>query len=405
MKLVQNQYMSLLDKFNSLQKDNAEKKSLGKHDYSLINALLDKNREVELHSNFIYSMINPNSTHYCGNIFLQLFLKAINEDDFINLSTARVYKEVGKIDLLIEDGERVIIIENKLKAVDQKHQISRYIKYCVENYLQENTDRYEDKIRIVYLSEYKEIPSDDTNSLYGFSLSNNKLIWNNLKDVYLHNSGHFNLPINTTLKFNRVQHSKELLNWINESTKWLKENRPYDASNGLMCAFKEYGLILKRLDTKKQWRNLMSLDEYTLLLKDKAQEEEEMMYAFMSEAYERFNEYLGKKLFQEIDKLFSNYGMQNCIIDGREFKEFTQENCIRWFKKWKTKDKYRDVAFQTKIKGKKFIFALGVSNIIYKTYDEEFEWKNPQFSRQNLQKNNQNNNLFTLLNDLKDNYS
>ena len=111
--LPKNDYSTLLDIFNKLQENNIEKKKQGIHDYCLINALLKKNDEVNLHSNFIYSMINPKGSHYCENIFLKLFLESINEDGFINLNNAKVYKEKGKVDLLIEDGEKVIIIETQ----------------------------------------------------------------------------------------------------------------------------------------------------------------------------------------------------------------------------------------------------------------------------------------------------
>lgn len=369
-----------------------------------MNALLKKTDEVNLHSNFIYSMINPESNHYCGNIFLNLFLEAINENGFITLDNAKVHKEVGKIDLLIEDGERVIIIENKLRAVDQKHQISRYVKYCVDNYLKEYDGRYEDRIRIVYLSEYKKIPSKDKQSCYGFEeLSNDstKMKWLN-KEVSLHNSGKLNLPKDTTLNFNRVQHSRELLKWVDKSNDWLNKNKQYSESRTLNYAFKEYGLILERLDTKNNWRNLMTLDQYTLTQEDNEQQD---MYAFMSEAHQKFNEYLGKKLYQEIDSLFPEDTRENCIIENREFKEFNEVNCIRWFQKWKTKEKYRDVAFKTTLNGKNFIFGLGVTGIVYKLYDGNFEWNNPKFTRENLQKNTEDKNLFTLIKDLKENYA
>jgi hypothetical protein len=270
---LEDNYKILLEIYTDLQNNNSEKKKLGIHDYSLMNALLKKTDEVNLHSNFIYSMINPKSNHYCENIFLKFFLEAINEANFINLDNAKVHKEVGKIDLLIEDGERVIIIENKLRAPDQEHQISRYIKYSIENYLEYPKARIEDKIHVVYLSEYKAIPSIDKNSCLGFEElqdGDKKLIWKN-KLVELKNSGSFDLPQNTILNFSRVQHSKELLIWVDLSIEWLKKYKPNMVSRSIDNAFEEYRLILKRLDTKKQWRNLMSLDEYTITLSDDEQ--------------------------------------------------------------------------------------------------------------------------------------
>lgn len=356
------QYRRLLALYDNLWNTNQEKKSSGIHDYSLMNALLKKTDEVNLHSNFIYSMINPKSSHYCGNIFLKYFLEAINEPDFINLNDARVHKEVGKIDLLIEDGEKVIIIENKLRAPDQKHQISRYIKYSIGTYLTgkfETSDDLENKIHIVYLSEYKRIPSAEQESCFGFkelTKESKELIWKN-SDVELHNSGKLSLPTNTKLKFNRVQHSKELFEWIEKSNNWLRKYKLNDTSNSLTYAFNEYKLILKRLDIKKQWRNLMSLDDYTIELPD---DEQKMMYEFMKEATIKINTYKGKKLYQALEKYFLE--IENCKdLDSK--KEFNELACIDWFN-MKGSD-YKNIGFEFIRDNKKYIFELATKYIYF----------------------------------------
>lgn len=384
-------YKKLLNKFNTLHESNEKKKALGIHDYSLINALLNKNREVELHSNFIYSMINPNSTHYCGTIFLKFFLESINETGFINLDNARVHKEKGKIDLLIEDGKKVIIIENKLRAVDQKYQISRYIQYSIENYLDNDKECLEDKIHIVYLSEYKAIPTKNKESTIGFQPLNKdskQLIWDKQSENTI-----LKLPNDTKLKFNRVKHSKHLLKWIDLSKDWLQKYKPHSISRSLDYAFDEYGLILKRLDTKKRWRNLMSLDEYTLGLSETEQED---MYAFMCEANVKLNNFLASKLFQEINTLFPIEDRQNF----KEFKEFNRNSCKKWFQK---NGDYKDVGFIVEKNKRKYIFAFGLNNIVYGEYKNyDFVWKsNIKSNRKNLQTNSKKN-LFDVINDLKE---
>ena len=400
---MKDDYKVLLNKFNYLNNSNEEKKNLGVHDYSLMNALLKKTDEVHLHSNFIYSMINPHSNHYCGNIFLKYFLESIykTKASFINLENARVHKERGKIDLLIEDGEKVIIIENKLRAPDQQYQISRYIKYAIENYLNGDKNNLNEKIYIIYLSEYKDIPSENKKSFIGFKKLNKdskQLIWDN-KKIDLYDSGNLALADDTVLNFKRIQHSKELLHWINLSKEWLMIHRPNKISRSLDYAFDEYKLILKRLNTKGQWRNLMELDEYTYQLG----EDENKMYAFMCEANKKLNDYLGKKLFRFIDETYPLDTRKRCILEGKDFKEFNELNCIRWFQKWKTKDKYRDIGFETEIDGVRFVFALGEENIGYGKYPDTYSW-DIRTNRQNLQKN-EGNNLFHLIDDLKTNYS
>ena len=396
----ENNYRSLLVEFNKLRNENELKKQLGVHDYSLINALLNKNREVELHSNFIYSMINPNSNHYCDGIFLELFLKSINEDKFVNLSSARVHKEKGKIDLLIEDGERVIIIENKLRAVDQPQQISRYIDYAIKNYLNNDNTFLENKVHVIYLSEYKSTPSKDSTVGFKDIYSDSKeLIWEN-SIVTFNDNSILNLPKATRLSYKRVKHSKHLLKWVESSKEWLRIYKPNLVSRSLEYAFDEYALILRRLDTKKGWKNLMNLDEYTLKLQEK---EEKEMYAFMCEANDKLNNYLAQKLFEEIEKIFPEKDRKYVIIEKRKFKLINKDSCKNWFYKKGNTDKYRDVGFKVEAGESIFIFAFGIDNIVYAKVDDEtsFNWKNSiKLNRQNLQKNQKNKNLFTLIEDL-----
>jgi len=379
-------YKNLLDIFNKLQDYNNKKKSLGIHDYSLMNALLKKTDEVNLHSNFIYSMINPNSSHYCGNEFLKLFLKTINEDGFIDVNNARVHKEKGKIDLLIEDGEHYLIIENKLSAVDQSRQISRYIHYIIEKYLEKDDKKLDEKIRVVYLSEYKPKPSIKSESIIGFELKDGVLIRND------ENISGLTLPKrDTKINFNRVQHSNELCKWVEESKIYLT-NKPNNEM--LTYAFEEYRLILERLKSNN-WRKIMSLDEY--LLKEDIKEviNDEKMYAFMVEAAHSLNNYRGKKIYRTIFEVLrknpiSEDSDENSILIK---KDFTESNCIRWFNKKGEQKNWRDVGFFFKHNGKEYILLLGVKYIYLDEYISSKE-----ISKHNRYSRNQ---IFDVINKLK----
>jgi len=366
--LAESKYSFLLDSFKKLQNINVQKKKSGIHDYSLMNALLKKTDEVNLHSNFIYSMINPNSSHYYGNKFLKLFLESINEDDFIDIENAKVYKEKGKIDLLVEDGNHVLIIENKLRAVDQEYQISRYIQYVIENYLDNDKENLEAKIHIVYLSEYKATPSDKSQSIIGFKLIGNKLEWKNIPvNINVTRKGKFiekldlDLPDDTCIKFNRVKHSKELSKWVVESKDYLV-NKPN--SQSLIYAFDEYKLILDRLKDNK-WRNIMKLDEFTLNIED--EKEQEKMYDFMIEAKKLSDEYSGKKLYRAISNKIKEKEIKIELYDSK--KDFSEENCIKWFKEKGEKKSWRDIGFFFTYSDTKYIFLLGVKNIYFGVYD------------------------------------
>ena len=370
--LAENKYSFLLSTFKKLQNINEQKKKSGIHDYSLMNALLKKTDEVNLHSNFIYSMINPNSSHYYGNQFLKLFLESINEDDFIDIENAKVYKEKGKIDLLVEDGNHVLIIENKLRAVDQEYQISRYIQHVIENYLDNDKENLETKIHIVYLSEYKATPFDKSQSIIGFRLIGNKLEWENTpvkKDVKrkgkLIGKLDLVLPDDTCFKFNRVKHSKELCEWVIEAKKYLVNRQN---SQSLIYAFAEYKLILDRLKDNK-WRNIMKLDEFTLNIED--EKEQEKMYAFMCEANETLNDYLGKKLYKTVENCLLNEFSCNINFEN---KYFDDQACINWFKK--KGNNWKNIGFSFEKNKKIYIFELATNWIYFgeasiSRYDED----------------------------------
>ena len=88
------------------------------------------------HSKIIACFLDPKSFHGQGDLFLKLFLKAINDTSGLNTSKAVVYvendiKEEGRIDIFIKDDSgNGIIIENKIYAGDQNEQLIRYDEYA-----------------------------------------------------------------------------------------------------------------------------------------------------------------------------------------------------------------------------------------------------------------------------------
>jgi hypothetical protein len=359
--LSENEYKDLLKIFNKLDEDNKSKKKKGIHDYSLMNALLKKIDEVHLHSNFIYSMINPRGNHYCDSNFLNIFLDSINESSFIDIDNARTHKEKGKIDLLVEDGEHYLIIENKLSAVDQPRQISRYIHYIIEKYLDKDDEKIHEKIRVVYLSEYKATPSQKSESIIGFELKDGALTRNDesVSELTLPKRG-------TKINFNRVQHSNQLYKWVEESKKYLA-GKPNNEM--LIYAFEEYRLILERLKSNN-WRKIMSLDEYLLKEETKEVVDVEKMYKFMQESSRVLNDYSAKKLYRTINKLIKDNDIEKIIKDISLIKnDFTENACKKWFNKKGEKKNWRDVGLFLKYNKKNYILLLGIENIYIDKYD------------------------------------
>jgi len=93
--------------------------------FNIFSILRKSNDEVNLHSQFIYELLNPSASHKQGSIFLELFLKEINIE-LKNLDVT-IYKEKFNIDILIESKPNAIIIENKIDTQDHSNQLSGYL--------------------------------------------------------------------------------------------------------------------------------------------------------------------------------------------------------------------------------------------------------------------------------------
>lgn len=115
--------------------------------YNIFNDLGFMSDEVHLHSMFLANLLNPKGSHGQRGKFLEAFLKMLHKSfsaisaDNLELDTAIASVEVekyigrqtdsegGRIDIYLTDGKHSIIIENKIYAGDQHHQMLRYWNY------------------------------------------------------------------------------------------------------------------------------------------------------------------------------------------------------------------------------------------------------------------------------------
>ena len=115
--------------------------------YNIFNDLGFMSDEVHLHSMFLANLLNPKGSHGQRGKFLEAFLKmlqksfpAISADNLeLDITNASVEvekyigrqtdSEGGRIDIYLTDGKHSIIIENKIYAGDQHHQMLRYWNY------------------------------------------------------------------------------------------------------------------------------------------------------------------------------------------------------------------------------------------------------------------------------------
>lgn len=182
--------------YDEYSKKCESQKARGLNDFNIFNILLKISDEVRLHTRFIHSMLDPNGTHGQGTLFLDIFLDECDLVGHVNLSSCKVFKEYQFIDLYITDGNKHIIIENKIYADDQDKQIERYIDVILNE--NEEVQDIMDNIIIVYLSLDRKLPSKC--SLGGFSHNDNYLVKGDIKYKYL-----------------SIHYRNTILNWIKSS--------------------------------------------------------------------------------------------------------------------------------------------------------------------------------------------
>ena len=121
-----------------------EEKSRKKGDkFNIFSILGIQRKEVETHSFLLYDLINPNGSHYQGDLYLRIFLKEIlkEKDDFKiynlldNAKNIKVDRETfisgkgiknGFIDFTIEIDKYYIAIEMKIDSKENGNQLDNY---------------------------------------------------------------------------------------------------------------------------------------------------------------------------------------------------------------------------------------------------------------------------------------
>lgn len=137
-------------------------------DYDVFRVLRLQRKEVDLHSAFIADLLDPRGSHGMGTAFLESFMDMMDgylDLEFGDLTRVTVTKEYaigpisrngrkgGRIDILLSDGDKAVVIENKIGAGDQKYQLLRYSNYCRERYSGHG---------LVYLNLYGSDPSEES---------------------------------------------------------------------------------------------------------------------------------------------------------------------------------------------------------------------------------------------------
>ena len=138
------QFENLLGQVNDVIKRYKKIDELTGENFNVFRILKLESSEVRMHSAFIAELLNPNGSHGQKDNFLILFVKQFCfKGNQIDTASCRVKvedyigpmnegkTEGGRIDITIKDKhENFIIIENKIYAGDQEHQLARYFKHA-----------------------------------------------------------------------------------------------------------------------------------------------------------------------------------------------------------------------------------------------------------------------------------
>ncbi|MBP5556836.1 MAG: PD-(D/E)XK nuclease family protein [Bacteroidales bacterium] len=199
------QHLIVLDK---QRKEEARKRG---EKYNIFSVLGLETSEVQTHSAFLASLLNPDGNHGVGSAFLDAFVREMNLEDLqLDTATSQVHVEHatgdGRIDILIFDhNKKAIIIENKIYAGDQPEQLKRYDDYAKQQF----TNGY----KLLYLTLDGHKPSEDSTK----DLKDNqyfRLSYNN----------YFNISDEDASNSNNVI-GRDVLHWLEECVK-IAYNKP-----------------------------------------------------------------------------------------------------------------------------------------------------------------------------------
>ncbi|MFA9374158.1 MAG: PD-(D/E)XK nuclease family protein [Poseidonibacter sp.] len=186
-------YINLFENIKNFKEKQSKQKQRGLNDYNLLTTVLNAHDEVRLHSRVIGSMLDIDGLHYQGTLFLEKFFEVLNIKDFeFDVNKSSLNLEYQNIDLYLTDGQKHIIIENKVYADDQKNQIKRYINIIKD----ENKNLQYNDILVIYLSINKKKPSK-------YSLDNLSILENLI----------YNKEDKITL-FKNINYGSEVIEWL-----------------------------------------------------------------------------------------------------------------------------------------------------------------------------------------------
>jgi hypothetical protein len=220
--MEEKEYGDFFQKIKDFKQIQNKQKQRGLNDYNILTTVLKPNDEVRVHSRMIGSFLDVNGKHYQDDLFLKEFLNCLNIKDYDTLNS-KIHNEYENIDLYLTDGNKHIIIENKIWAQDQKAQIQRYIELIKK----ENKNLDDADLYVIYLSIDRKQPSRYSLGEYI------------IEDNYILNQEKEKIAI-----FKSVHYKNDILNWLNKC-----QNEVQNITN-LNIAIEQYKDVVKIITGK-----------------------------------------------------------------------------------------------------------------------------------------------------------
>ena len=284
-----------------------EQKRRGLNDYNPLLEVLKASDEVRLHSRILGSILNPNGKHYQNDLFLKKFIELLNINEF-DTQNAILKKEYENIDIYLTDGNKHIIIENKIYAEDQSCQISRYVKTIKEQYGANDED-----IFVVYITNQNKNCPDGHLCENGYIKPNTKC-----KEL-----------IDFKIQYKRLSYQKDILSWLKECQREIRN------ITNLNIAFEFYIQAIQKIT--KQFKGAV-MDIY-----EKIVENPEYAYLALEINQTKLKIELIKKFFEELENNFSFY---KYFSKYKVTDELNFERCLdNFFNKQKNREKDFGIIF------------------------------------------------------------
>lgn len=304
---MDNQYLKLFSFLESIKLKQEDQTRRGLNNYNMVSVVRKSTHEVGMHSNVIYSLINPDAEHFQGDLFLKLFIENILEPKLKNSDSS--YHEFGniidiqaeeatednrRIDFTIKSDKYLIGIEMKVNARDLNNQIADYHKYL-------DNESSGQKVYIFYLTKY------------GVDASKNSLGSLDTKSVI------------------NISFDKDILRWLNAS-----KNAVRNITN-LNIALENYINIVQKI-TDKYKGNVMAIE--VELLQD--ENKDKLKTALELDAkMDKIKGMVLSNFFRDLSKKLENKGINECnILDNYPARIIDDMKCKTFVSKSKKRPRF-----------------------------------------------------------------